>query len=392
MSREFTGITIIGVIGRAERIGGAEGAFLTLMEGFQQILGADVQVATHLASSHSDARFGVTVLRPDGRRPGPRMVWRLRQLIAVAPDGTILFPFQIRSNIITSLANALLPRDRRLPIVVNDRANIDAMLTPLRPGIVGVLKARSFRALTRTCYRRASYIVCNSVGNAERVRAFLGQPSPPVSTILNPIDAKGIQSRFRPRDRSKLISARNPLITAHGRLDNAQKGWDALLAAFARIRAVKPEARLRIVGDGPDRPALQAMAARLGVAIACEWPGHLVDPLPAIEAGDVYAFPSRWEGLPNALLEAVALGLPVVATDCPTGPAEILSTPKPCGYLVPVDAVDQLAEGLLSLLAYGETRATLSARARDRANDFSLEVAVAAYAKIFREIRARRQA
>ena len=124
----------------------------------------------------------------------------------------------------------------------------------------------------------------------------------------------------------------------------------------------------------------------LGLTDAVELPGFSADPLAAIEDGDVYVLPSRFEGLPNALLEAIAVGLPAIAADCPTGPAEILSAEAGAGLLFPVDDLEALVSHLRGLLGDGGRRAALAAGARRRALDFAPAVATDAYAAIFRRI------
>jgi glycosyltransferase involved in cell wall biosynthesis len=227
-------------------------------------------------------------------------------------------------------------------------------------------------------------VVCNALANAEQVRQFVGATSPPIDAIYNPLDAVGIQRRFPQRDRSQWLDSA-PLVTAHGRLGH-QKGWDVLLRAFERVLAEVPEARLRIVGEGPERGELERLAAELGLQGHCELPGFSSDPIAAIEEGDVYVLPSRWEGLPNSLLEAIGAGLPAVAADCPTGPLEILGRDGEFGLLVGVEAVDELANALLRLLGDAALRVRLAAGARRRALDFTLEKNVMAYRPILSQL------
>ena len=160
-----------------------------------------------------------------------------------------------------------------------------------------------------------------------------------------------------------------------------QKGLDILLRAFAIVRQAHPGARLRVVGDGPEREALQALACELGIESSCEFPGFLSDPLSAIEGADVYVLSSRWEGLPNSLLEALAVGLPVVATRCRTGPDEILEDGH-VGLLVEVDDVKAMAENIRLLVDDADRRQLFAERARQRARDFNLERNVNAYGEV----------
>ena len=123
----------------------------------------------------------------------------------------------------------------------------------------------------------------------------------------------------------------------------------------------------------------------MGIEASCEFPGFLSDPISAIEDADIYVLPSRWEGLPNALLEAIAVGLPVVATRCPTGPEEILENGQ-VGRLVEVDDVAAMAKNVLDLIGDSDERQRLGQRARSRALDFGLDVSLAAYRAVFEQV------
>jgi glycosyltransferase involved in cell wall biosynthesis len=313
------------------------------------------------------------------------MFANLRRGLLSIDGPAILFPFQINSNILAMGANRSLPKQRRLPSVLNDRACIDQLLDAnARSSLSGRLLAPLRRRLTRAAYRAGDHVVCNARENEKAVVRFTGLDPSRVSTIYNPLAAHDIQRRFPGRDRQRLIHPGAPLFAVHGRMTE-QKGLDSLLRAFAQVKETLPGARLRLVGDGADRASLEALAAELGVRSACEFPGFLGDPLAAIEDADLYVLPSRWEGLPNALLEAIALGLPVVATRCPTGPKEILQDGR-VGRLVGVDDVPGLAKSMLELISNHAERSELARRARERALDFGLEINLTAYRAVFERL------
>lgn len=167
-----------------------------------------------------------------------------------------------------------------------------------------------------------------------------------------------------------------PVVLGLGRLV-AQKDFATLLAAFAALRAQTPLARLIILGEGPDRAALAAQAAGLGLGPeALDMPGHVPDPLAHLARADLFVLSSRWEGQPLALIEAMGCGCPVVASDCPTGPAEILSAPGGAlGPLVPPGDAAALARAMAAVLEAPPDAAALRARAAA----FGQDRAVAAY-------------
>jgi glycosyltransferase involved in cell wall biosynthesis len=246
--------------------------------------------------------------------------------------------------------------------------------------MMSILVARARRQAAAVAYRQAAAIVCNSSANARQIRDLIGRNAPQVFCIYNPVDSVGIQRRFAYRDRRVWVNGR-PLITAHGRLDIRQKGWDTLLRAFAVVQGKCRDARLRIVGGGRDERRLRDLAMALGVAESVEMIGHFDDPLPLVEEGDIYVLPSRFEGFPNSLLEAMAAGLPVIAADCKTGPREVIGDDE-YGMLFPVDDVHALANGIEFLLESGHVRSTLAERGRERARDFALEEAIEGFREV----------
>jgi glycosyltransferase involved in cell wall biosynthesis len=162
-------------------------------------------------------------------------------------------------------------------------------------------------------------------------------------------------------------SPEGALVLAVGR-HVAQKGFDLLVQAWANVVKAVPRARLRVVGEGPLRERHRQMARDMGVESSIEW----LDPSEKIEGhyrqAAVFVLSSRYEGMPLALLEAQALGVPAVAFDCPTGPGEIVTDQT--GRLVPAGDVAALASAIVELLVSdslrGEMGRTAIARSRER--------------------------
>ena len=380
--------TLIGVVGEVDRVAGAENAYWLISTGLRERLGFDLVQVCQLPPSNplADDRE-LHVLRPDGRRGllGLQQLFGLRRVLLRSKRPAIVFSFQLNTNILAVLANALLPSRLRLPVVVNDRANIRTMTTPtLERGLGWLLRVLVIRLLAPWAYRRARFVVCNSKDNADQVREFLGAGPSSVVAIPNPVRVDEIQSRFSERARSGFIKTGEPVIAGHGRLFH-DKGWEMLIRVLARVHDEFPTARLRILGDGILMPELQALAEELGVRDRCDFEGFSDDPLARLDSADVYVLASRSEGMPNSLLEAVALGLPCVSTDCRTGPAEILGRDGEVGRLVAVDDANAMAAEILDLLRDGEARQALSRAARHRALDFRVEKCVDAYADVLAE-------
>ena len=141
---------------------------------------------------------------------------------------------------------------------------------------------------------------------------------------------------------------RSMTITALGRLDH-NKGFDTLLNAFARIRVQRPDCALTIYGEGPEREALQSLAGQLEIGQYVSLPGNRTDAIDGIAASAAFVLSSRSEGMPNALLEAMAVGTPCVSTRCDIGPEELIADGVN-GLLVPVDDASAMAEAVLRIL------------------------------------------
>ncbi|HEV7588503.1 MAG TPA: glycosyltransferase [Longimicrobium sp.] len=178
-----------------------------------------------------------------------------------------------------------------------------------------------------------------------------------------------------------------PLLVACGRLTR-QKDHATLLGAFARVRREHPSATLWIVGEGELRGELEADVAARGLSGAVWLPGFQPNPYPFMRAADVFVLSSRWEGFGNVVVEAMALGAPVVATDT-HGPRAILEEGV-SGLLVPPGDEGRLADALLRLLADPALGRALAAAGAERARAFAAPAVAARYGALFAEVAAAR--
>ncbi|MGA7936689.1 MAG: glycosyltransferase [Kovacikia sp.] len=161
-----------------------------------------------------------------------------------------------------------------------------------------------------------------------------------------------------------------------GKLE-AQRDFPNLIRAFAKVRQVRA-AKLVILGWEPDRPQLEVLVESLGLQEAVELPGYMQNPYHYMARSTVFVLFSVWEGLGNVLVEAMALGTPVVAPDCPSGPSEILAGGK-YGYLTPVGNSDALADAISQVLS-GKARAVDSVWLEQ----FGLEITAQKYLRVLR--------
>lgn len=173
-------------------------------------------------------------------------------------------------------------------------------------------------------------------------------------------------------------------IVGVGRL-SPEKGFDLLIEAFSRICPAFPDWDLVIWGDGSERERLQALARRLGVVGRVAMPGIAATADIALVRADLFVCPSRFEGFPNALLEAMAAGLPVVSFDCPSGPAEIIRSGLD-GRLVPAENVEALASAMQELMADASLRGKLGTRAREVSDRFAVDAVMAQWDALLHKV------
>jgi glycosyltransferase involved in cell wall biosynthesis len=211
--------------------------------------------------------------------------------------------------------------------------------------------ARRWRALpevARAWYPRADAILAVSRGVADDLSRSAGLPRAQIVVTGNPVVTPDLAARAAEPVAHPWLAPGAPPVVLGARKLKPQKGFDVLLRAFARARATRA-LRLVILGQGPERGALERLARELGIAADVALPGFVANPVAWMARCGVFALSSRFEGLPGVLLQALACGCPVVSTDCPSGPAEILE-PGGIGPLVPVDDPHALAEAILRVL------------------------------------------
>jgi glycosyltransferase involved in cell wall biosynthesis len=199
-----------------------------------------------------------------------------------------------------------------------------------------------------------------------------------MAVIPNGVDMEAV-SRLaaEPVDHPWLTDAAVPVVIGVGRFV-PQKNFEVLLRAFAAARKAGP-IRLILLGSGPEKERLKRLARRLKITRQVDFPGHVPNPFPYLRKASLFVLPSRWEGMSNALLEALATGCPAVATHCP-GSTELLDHGT-WGLLVPVDDVAALTDAILATLANPPSREHQIARAAQ----YELGSAMCRYVEIIGE-------
>lgn len=211
-------------------------------------------------------------------------------------------------------------------------------------------RARLVPWLIKRFYPCANGIVAVSQGVRDDLAQLMNISRERITVIYNPavVRAEVREKAEAPLDHLWFKPDQPPVLLAVGRLQ-VQKDYSTLIQAVAQVRQTRP-VRLLILGEGNERPMLEALIKELGLEQDVNLPGFVMNPYAYMARASLFVLSSRWEGLPTVLIEALCCGAPVVSTDCPSGPREILRDGQ-YGQLVPVGESDALARAIETTLA-----------------------------------------
>jgi len=351
------------------RGGGAERVMVHLARGF-----AERGLKVDLVLAKAEGPYLKEV--PDSVRVvdfnSSRVLWSLPKLVGYLrrERPKALLSALDHANIIALWARAIACVPTRVVVSVHNT-------THLATAHGHNLRGRMTPFLIPLFYPWADKVVAVSEGVADDLMRFTGFARGRIQVIYNPVVTPELFVKteelvnhlwFRPGE--------PPVIVGVGRLSE-EKDFPTLLKAFTLVRRERP-ARLMILGEGEDRPKLEALIEELGLEEDVALPGFVDNPYKYMKRAAVLVLSSRWEGLPTVLIEALALGTPVVSNDCPSGPREVLEDGK-WGMLVPVGAVEALAEAILKTLENPHVPKGARERMLER---FSLRTAVDTYLEV----------
>ncbi len=379
-------------------IGGAE-RMLSYLAPALAALGADVTVLT---ARPSDLDLNLN-LDPDGSTsrstpslpafeevptPGGRLTVVRLASARLRILGTGLYMGRLRrwlgSQPIDLAYVSMLKHDAHVAVGVGHRRGFPVVLRPEGAGATGDLAWQSWgrfgRRIGRRC-RTADAIVSISAAITAELTT-VGYDPTTIVELPNGVPVPDTPWQPRPDWQAA------PRALFVGRLA-PEKGLDLLIDAWSEVRARHPEARLTLVGEGPERPALAARIVRLGLSAAVDLPGATTDPAASLRAADLFVLPSREEGMSIALLEAMALGLPVVASDIPGNRRLIVEGVH--GRLAPPDNPAGLAHAILDRWADFDRAVSMGRAARQRiAQDYSITAVARRHMELFRSLIAER--
>lgn len=238
--------------------------------------------------------------------------------------------------------------------------------------------------LRRLLYPRAAAAVVQTDSVKNWAQSFLSTGK--VHVIPNPVERPNHISSYAvsPRAEKPMEVKDTHVVCGLGRLA-IEKGFDLLIRAFSQCAADFPDWSLVIYGEGEERERLKGLVSELGLADRVRLPGLTHDPEQALSQADIFAFSSRFEGFPNALLEAMAVGLPVISFNCPSGPGEIIRDGVD-GILVPPDDVEGLAKAMRRLMGDEEERKKLGLQATEICERYGIEKVMWMWDQLIRQV------
>jgi glycosyltransferase involved in cell wall biosynthesis len=279
----------------------------------------------------------------------------------------VMLSNQTHLNVTAVLARIL--SGRRVRLVLSEHNTIDYSAR-----YPDNWKDRFNPILARIFYPHADEIILVSKEAARHFLKATHLSKKLVKVIYNPsVSEKLIELSKTPPEKPWINSPNTPVILAAGRLTR-QKDFGTLLRAFSLLRNRVPLARLLIFGEGEGLAELEKLSRELELKDAVQFPGFVINPFAYIANSSVFVLSSRWEGFANVIAEALMCGTPIVSTDCPSGPAEILEGGK-YGRLVPVENPEALAEAIFQELKDPHDKDLL----KQRAKEFSIETILPEY-------------
>ncbi len=283
----------------------------------------------------------------------------------------IILSSQTHINIVMIFARILSKWNGRL--IVSEHIAIDFAASNPHHWI-----DRFFPFLASIFYRQTDKIILVSTDTARHFIESTHLPDNLIKVIYNPIVSEKLLVLAKCRnDHTWFTNQGFPVVLSAGRLTR-QKDFDTLLRAFSLVSIKIPSAKLILLGEGEELTHLQQISQDLGIQNSIEFSGFTNNPFSYMANSSVFVLSSRWEGFGNVLVEAMACGCPVVSTDCPSGPAEILDHGK-YGRLVPVGDPQSLADAILQELDSPHDRSELI----ERAKLFSVDRILPQYVDLF---------
>jgi glycosyltransferase involved in cell wall biosynthesis len=320
--------------------GGAQRVVLNLANAFvQRGLPVNLLLAQARGPYLSDVASEVRIIDFDVKRSVFALPHLVRHMRRERPN--FLLSALNYANLLAMWAAMIARTETKTILTVHSTLSRDT-----NTGLQGV-KERALPVLMRWAYPRSNAVVVVSEGAAQDLKQQINLPDWQVKVINNPVVTPDMIRKAKEPPPAIIKNIEEPIILGAGRL-NPHKDFETLVRAFRRVRQ-QCEAQLIIIGEGGEREALESLINKLGQSDSVQMPGFFGNPYPVMARSNVFVLSSSSEGFGNVLVEAMAMGVPVVSTDCPNGPAEILEGGK-WGKLVPVGDARAMSKAICETL------------------------------------------
>ncbi|EGJ32393.1 glycosyltransferase [Moorena producens 3L] len=366
--RSFMSTQTIAIFLASLRGGGAERNMLRLANGLaEQGLKVDLVLAQKDGAYFSEISPQVNLVHLEAKRvllSLPKLVGYLKQ-----EKPAYLICAMDYVNLVGLWGKFIAGVPTRIIVTVRNTLSSEGNQSPWKNPLI--------HGLIHHCYPWADSIVAVSGGVADNLATTVNLPRNHIKVIYNPVVTPNLLLKAQATIDHPWFSPREPpVILGVGRLTK-QKDFPTLIKAFA-IAQQNCSARLMILGEGEERPKLEALVKELGLEDQVSLPGFVNNPFAYMAQAALFVLSSNREGLPTVLIEAMAVGTPVVATNCKSGPEEILAGGK-YGNLVPVGDVEGLAQAMVATLNNPIAPEVLQSRAKE---EFSQEKSTTEYLKL----------
>ncbi|MGE7636516.1 glycosyltransferase [Peribacillus frigoritolerans] len=277
------------------------------------------------------------------------------------------------TNIVALLA--MRTSKRKFPIIA-----VEHSTASIKYKSEGAIR-RFIPMLMKFTYRWAERIVCVSKASSQDLTSILKFENNKILTIYNPVVSDEIIKKKNEDVHHKWLDNTNlKVIIGIGRFEKV-KNFPLLIDSFNKVYETNNKTRLLILGEGKERQVLEEKIADLHLEEVIDMPGFVSNPYAYLGKASLFVLSSNFEGLPTVIIESLACGTPIVSTDCPSGPREILNNGE-YGKIVPVNNVEALAQAILEQLNTKHN----NKRLEDRANDFTIEKSVSNYNELIKSI------
>lgn len=287
----------------------------------------------------------------------------------VKPD--VVISFLAYANVVVLIAKLL--SGCKFTLIINERTYLSYATLHQRLSRIKYL-------LYRFLFNRADFIVVPSVDMKKDLLKEFNTSQDKIRIIYNPVDLDKIKKLKKEEIEDSRIKACQSYIVAVGRLEGV-KGYTYLLEAYSRIYK-KIDEKLVILGTGEDEEKLRSLASKLGIRDHVVFMGFQKNPYKFMNRASIFVLSSLLEGFPNVILEAMACGVPVISTDCLSGPREIITSGQ-SGILVPPANAEALSKAMLSLLRDENLQEKFSKEGEKRVEDFRIDKILPQFEELF---------